>query len=203
MSEKEITVYKGRYCEKRTDFVWGDFIDHSVCDNLLSFWHEQNFLQVSPGQSYFAGDIQVDKEVKDSMDMHIPHQVAVPHVQDYTNALQEVLNKYCETFPFCETSRFQIIEPLSMQCYPKGGGFKIWHSERANALPGNAHRHLVFMTYLNDVPDGGTEWYHQDLYIPAQKGYTVIWPADWTHFHRGRVSNTLEKQIITGWFSFV
>ena len=200
---EEITVYKGRYCEKRSDFVWGDFIDHSVCHNLLSFWHDQNFLQVSPGQSYFEGDIQVDKEVKDSMDMHIPHQIAVPHVQDYKNSLQEVLNKYCETFPFCETSRFQIVEPLIMQCYPKGGGFKIWHSERVNALPGNAHRHLVFMTYLNDVPDGGTEWYHQDLYVPAQKGYTVIWPADWTHHHRGRVSHTKEKQIITGWFSYM
>ena len=98
---EEITVYKGRYCEKRTDFVWGDFIDHSICDNLLEFWHQQNFLPVKEGQSYFSGDIQVDKDVKDSMDMHIPHQIAVPHVQDYTNALHEVLNKYCETFPFC------------------------------------------------------------------------------------------------------
>ena len=58
------------------------------------------------------------------------------------------------------------------------------------------------MTYMNDVPDGGTEWFHQDKYVPAQRGYTVIWPSDWTHFHRGRVSNTSEKYIITGWFSF-
>ena len=200
---EEITVYKGRYCERRTDFVWGDFIDPSVCDNLLMFWHEQNFLHVSPGQSYHEGDINVDKDVKDSMDMHMPHQLAVAPVQDYIRALQEVLDKYCETFPFCETSRFQIVEPLSMQTYPVGGGFKVWHSERANALPGNAHRHLVFMTYLNDVPDGGTEWYHQDLYVPAQKGYTVIWPSDWTHHHRGRVSHTKEKQIVTGWFSYL
>ena len=200
---EEITVYKGRYCERRTDFVWGDFIDPSVCDNLLMFWHEQNFLHVSPGQSYHEGDINVDKDVKDSLDMHMPHQLAVAPVQDYIRALQEVLDKYCETFPFCETSRFQIVEPLSMQTYPVGGGFKVWHSERANALPGNAHRHLVFMTYLNDVPDGGTEWYHQDLYVPAQKGYTVIWPSDWTHHHRGRVSHTKEKQIVTGWFSYL
>ena len=58
------------------------------------------------------------------------------------------------------------------------------------------------MTYLNDVPDGGTEWFHQSLYVPAQKGYTVIWPADWTHTHRGRPSPTTEKQILTGWFEF-
>ena len=62
-----------------------------------------------------------------------------------------------------------------MQHYPIGGGFKQWHTERSNSLPGNIYRHLVFMTYLNDVPDGGTEWYHQQRYVPAQRGYTVIW----------------------------
>ena len=199
----EIVIYKGGICEKRTDFVWGEFIDTKICDGLLEFWEQQRFLPVTEGQVYDQGDINVNKDFKDSIDMHIPHQIAMPHVQDFVMALQQVLNGYCKTFPFCETSRFQIVEPMSMQCYPVGGGFKQWHTERLSALPGNAFRHLVWMTYLNDVPDGGTEWYHQDLYIPAQKGYTVIWPADWTHFHRGRVSNTLEKQIITGWFSFV
>ena len=90
-----------------------------------------------------------------------------------------------------------------MQWYPKGGGFKQWHTERSNALPGSVYRHLVFMTYLNDVPDGGTEWYYQQKYVPAQRGYTVIWPADWTFHHRGRVSTDSEKMIITGWFNFI
>ena len=62
-----------------------------------------------------------------------------------------------------------------MQCYPPGGGFKQWHTERSNALPGNTFRHLVFMTYLNDAPGGGTEWFHQDKYVDATKGFTVIW----------------------------
>jgi len=202
-TDGDITIYKGRMAQKRTDFIWGREIDPDICDGLMDFWDNQRFLPVTPGQVYDAGDIAVNKEFKDSMDVHIPHQIGMPMVQDYIQALQEVLNDYIETFPFCETSRFQIVEPMSLQCYPVGGGFKQWHTERLSALPGNAHRHLVFMTYLNDVPDGGTEWYHQDLYIPAKKGYTVIWPADWTHFHRGRVSHTSEKQIITGWFSFI
>jgi hypothetical protein len=58
------------------------------------------------------------------------------------------------------------------------------------------------MTYLNDVPNGGTEWFHQDKYVEAQKGLTVIWPADWTHVHRGRVSHDHEKIVATGWFSY-
>ena len=200
---EEIVIYKNLPCEKRTDFVWGRCIKDEVCDGLLEFWDNQRFLTVAPGQIYHEGEPAVNKDFKDSMDCMLPHQIAMPHVQNYMQALQGVLDEYIQRFPFCNTSRFAIVEPLSFQCYPVGGGFKEWHTERLNALPGTAYRHLVFMTYLNDVPDGGTEWYHQDLYIPAKKGYTVIWPADWTHFHRGRVSNTSEKKIITGWFAYV
>ena len=199
----EVVTYKGQFCDRSTDFIWGRQIPDEICDGLLDFWVNQQFLPVTPGQVYDQGDIHVNKDLKDSMDVHIPHQIGLPMIQEYREALQGVLNDYCERFPFCQTSRFQMVEPMSMQCYPVGGGFKEWHTERLSPLPGNIYRHLVFMTYLNDVPDGGTEWYHQDLYIPAKKGYTVIWPADWTHFHKGRTSQTSEKQIITGWFSFV
>jgi hypothetical protein len=66
-----------------------------------------------------------------------------------------------------------------------------------------AARHLVFMTYLNDVTDaGGTEFLYQGITVQPRKGLTLIWPADWTHHHRGVVSPTQEKYIITGWFSF-
>ena len=200
---EEITVYHDRHCTKSTNFVWGRQIDDKICDGLIEFWENQRFLNVVEGQVYAQGEIAVDKDYKDSLDCIIPPQIAMPMIQDYLGALQGVVDDYINAFPFCNTSKFRVVEPLSMQHYPIGGGFKKWHTERINSLPGSVYRHLVFMTYLNDVPDGGTEWYHQDLYIPAKKGYTVVWPADWTHFHRGRVSETSEKKIITGWLSYV
>ena len=63
---------------------------------------------------------------------------------------------------------------------------------------------MVFMTYLNDVTDGGgTEFYYQNKITEARKGKTLIWPADWTHTHRGVVSPTQDKYIITGWLNYV
>ena len=62
---------------------------------------------------------------------------------------------------------------------------------------------LVFMTYLNDVLDGGTEFKYQKLITKAKKGLTLIWPSDFTHTHKGQISNTSEKYIITGWFSYI
>jgi hypothetical protein len=64
-------------------------------------------------------------------------------------------------------------------------------------------RILVFMTYLNDVPDGGTEFIYQNIISPAKKGLTLIWPAEFTHLHRGQISKTKEKYIVTGWFNYL
>ena len=58
------------------------------------------------------------------------------------------------------------------------------------------------MTYLNDVYDGGeTEFMFYNLKIKPRKGLTLIWPAGWTHMHRGLPSEKSEKMIVTGWFS--
>jgi hypothetical protein len=57
------------------------------------------------------------------------------------------------------------------------------------------------MTYLNDLDSGHTDFLHYDISIKPEKGKTLIWPAEWTHAHRGQ--EVLEnKYIITGWFHF-
>ena len=69
-------------------------------------------------------------------------------------------------------------------------------------MPG-VTRHLVFMTYLNDISDEGeTEWKHQGLKVKPEKGLTVIWPADWTYTHKGIPSHSETKYIATGWYNF-
>jgi len=81
---------------------------------------------------------------------------------------------------------------LKIQHYKPGEGFFKWHTE--NEGYGNSKlRHLVFMTYLNTVEDAGTEFYHQKITSPAKKGLTLMWPAEWTHTHKGQISKEDEK----------
>ena len=57
------------------------------------------------------------------------------------------------------------------------------------------------MFYLNTVTDdGGTYFSNYDLTLDAVEGRLVIWPAYWTHFHKGIVSASQEKYIATGWY---
>ena len=76
-----------------------------------------------------------------------------------------------------------------------------WHYER-NSYQSD-QRALVFMTYLNDVDDGGeTEFKFQNIKFKPERGKTLIWPTDFTHTHRGVVSKTEHKYITTGWINF-
>ena len=52
--------------------------------------------------------------------------------------------------------------------------------------------------YLSGLNSGKKE-----IKIPAKKGLTLIWPSDWTHTHKGEISKTKEKFIVTGWLSFL
>ena len=114
--------------------------------------------------------------------------------------LQETLFLYLEKFRHANHVEKFKAEHFNLQWYKPGGGFKKWHCERCGVH--DSDRHLVFMTYLNDVPKGGTKFLYQDLELPAKKGLTVIWPSDWTHTHKGVISKEHEKYIITGWFNY-
>jgi len=172
-----------------------------VCDELIGYFN--NSASKVAGQ---VGDGQVDRDVKDSVDLQIDYEhFTDPPVFRYLNNLTRVCQKYVEKYQASgAVDAWGIAEKVNIQHYEPSGGYKIWHCERrGKGMPGAA-RHLVFMTYLNDVADaGGTEFLYQGIMVQAKKGLTVIWPADWTHHHRGVISPTEEKYIITGWFSFM
>jgi hypothetical protein len=118
------------------------------------------------------------------------------------DALFECHKDYLEQWPFLKTIMERVeIGSFNIQKYEPGGHFLKVHSERTTV--GTSQRVLVWMTYLNDVDDGGaTHFVHQDLDVQPQRGKTIIWPAEWTHAHQGCVLNSGSKYIITGWIHF-
>lgn len=82
-----------------------------------------------------------------------------------------------------------------------GGGYHIWHYESGNRELCN--RLLTWMVYLNDVHEGGeTEFLYQHIRVKPEQGTLVIWPAAFTHAHRGNPPLSNEKYIVTGWTEF-
>ena len=131
--------------------------------------------------------------------------IVTPHednaiVTEYISALRSALSIYQEKYKMLtHISRFTLTSNWNIQYYKAGQGYKNWHCERGS----NNKRLLVWMTYLNDVPGGGTEFLYQKITSPAKKGLTMFWPTDWTHTHKGQISEDHEKYIATGWLDFV
>jgi hypothetical protein len=191
--------------EQMSSFILQDKLKNlNLCDQLIEYHKASPYKQ--PGATYKQpGASTYDQVDKISTDIGInPSQYEHPTVLEYLKELQEILEKYIKKYPISNYyAPFGICETINIQHYNLGEGYPTWHTERSNNTLPSVNRHLVFMTYLNDVNDGGgTEFYHQKLITKARKGKTLIWPADWTHTHRGIVSPTEEKYIITGWYSF-
>ena len=175
--------------------------DLTVCDEVIQFFQQSK----GKVQGIIGGGI-VDKEVKDSLDLIVSlKDFSHPTMRKYLIDLMQVVQAYVDQYPAnLDVASWAITEDINIQYYRPGAGYKNWHTERGSKMVPYVNRHLVFMTYLNDVHDQGeTEFLHQKIKAKPRKGLTLIWPADWTHVHRGIVSPSEEKYIITGWFDFV
>ena len=96
-------------------------------------------------------------------------------------------------------------KPLAISCKIQktlpGEGYHIWHCEKD---PTESRRVLAWMLYLNDVEEGGeTEFLHQKLRYLPKKGDFLVWPASFTHLHRGNPPLSGEKYIVTGWYEYI
>ena len=173
----------------------------SICGDIVNYFEAHPDLQRAGAA---AGGTNTD--VKKSTDI-IVHPVDIPQpgneaFQAYIDALFDCYTDYLTQWPFIGTFLPRIdIGSFNIQRYRPGGHFQRIHTERASLS--SLHRVFAWMTYLNDVDDGGATYFpHYDMAIRPEAGKTLIWPAEWTHAHAGQVVNSGVKYIVTGWMHF-
>ena len=177
----------------------------SLCDELVRGFKKARELGFSHEGLSARG---LDKSWKDSEDASLtclPFDVYATSVRAYREHVMKSLQAYCKAFPILTekgSSKLGFLEPPQIQFYKPGGGFYGAHYESSGL--DITHRVLAFQTYLNDIKEGGgTEFLYQQHVVQPKKGKTVIWPAGFTHTHRGVVAPKEEKYVITGWISFI
>lgn len=121
--------------------------------------------------------------------------------------LNKHIANYAQTF---ETGMFDYSDwtyyPMShagikLQKTKPSEGYHIWHCENIAQL--NSRRFLAWIIYLNDVSEGGeTEFIYLSKRITAKQGKMIIFPAGWTHTHRGNPPLIEDKYILTGWMEY-
>jgi hypothetical protein len=170
------------------NFIAGWYIDSELCNNIVTKSKDNLTRFASWVPQYQHYDLE-------SLDTNLCSQ--------YHIMLNSVIELYKEKYPLC----YKELQPWGrtpprIQQYNPGQSFSRAHCEN-DGTADNLHRHFAYMTYLNDITDGGgTEFLNQQITTPAVTGLTLIWPAQWTHYHRGIVAPTEVKYIVTGWLSF-
>ena len=111
------------------------------------------------------------------------------------------IEKYKEKYSFIyKLYPFDICPFYKLQKYYPTEVFNYLHCENDSPF---SSRVLAWMIYLNDVTDDGyTEFPNQGKKFQPRAGDLLIWPAFFTHPHRGIASKTQTKYIVTGWCDY-
>ena len=86
-----------------------------------------------------------------------------------------------------------------MQKTEQSQGYHVWHMEHSSGM--DSYRTIcAWALFLNDVEEGGElEFLYQSKRVKPKQGDFVLWPAGYTHHHRGNPPISGVKYIYTGW----
>ena len=193
-----------------TDFIYRreNALSPSLCRSFIDTFETDTENQ-KKGSVNVRGEVKNDYPGKQSTDISFdPRDLNRPRwkflLSELINVLELGKRDYIQHFyrGMEVIDPFEINHTFNIQRYLPGEGYSQYHCERAGLTTGE--RMGVWMIYLNDIYDRGwTEFYYQQHFEKAEAGKLVIWPTDFTHLHRGIISHTETKYVITGWFSWV
>ena len=114
---------------------------------------------------------------------------------------KDVYPLYVQKYSYLKKLATHNILEVKIQKTKVGEGYHMWHCE--NAAMKARNRILAFSVYLNDVTEGGeTEFLYQKCRFKPEKNTLLVWPAQFTHVHRGNPPLSNDKYIITGWVEY-
>jgi len=173
--------------------VYDNCLDQESCERMIAE------IKLAKESSVMLPDSdQPDMKRKDSSFLLYDRN---PSLNTSFNACLDIyVSKYCDDFPLLreyEISSFH----NKMQETEVSGGYHNWHCE--NNQISTSSRILTWLFYLNDISEGGeTELLYQSMRIKPKAGRLAIFPAYFTHAHRGNPPLSKTKYIATGWYYF-
>lgn len=172
-------------------FILAAKINLDLCDEIIANIEENSAsLNYDEARGYHRlNDKQADQEL----------------MKRYLRELNRAFQKFRKEFTWVvdRGSEWGVMSPFNLQKYDPGDCYRPLHIEQGGPRKDKLVRNLAFVTYLNDIEEGGeTEFPQQNMMIKPEKGLTTIFPAGWTHPHRGHPAPNEEKYIVTGWASY-
>jgi hypothetical protein len=116
------------------------------------------------------------------------------------DAILPAIGEYAKEFSLDQIDRIRF-DNVKGQLTPELGSYSVWHSEQG--ITDTATRCLAWQVFLNDIPKyGEIEFLFQKTRIRPKKNTLLVWPAAYTHIHRGNPPVGASKLILTGWGTY-
>jgi hypothetical protein len=190
-------------CEIRDDFIgiFDNVFSDELCDKYIKYFENclnENLTHARNVPSYQIADRSADLiSAKYFLETNIQY-VAVEFLAKFWT---ECYPRYNQKFSILQQFDKHNIFDVKIQKTMPGEGYHSWHTEAMHLKDRN--RIMAFMLYLNDVDDGGeTEFLYQKVRFKPTKDRLLIWPAGYTHPHRGNPPLSTDKYVITGWIEY-
>ena len=200
--------------------IYDNVISEGICNQFIKFFEYQD--SISRTVIGKTGGTVLKKTWKDCQDLNIRQgfndKNHLKILKFYEKLIDEKMLEYFKKYPafaysienphegpdYDKISMKSCAEvdsgPLMHRYEPPNQGYHIWHCDWGLWNDLAAHRMIVAMLYLNDVEEGGeTEFYHQKVKVKPKQGTLVVWPAYFTHLHRGNAPISNTKYIINKW----
>jgi len=178
--------------------IYDNALSKKECEIIINQFEKSEH---HPGKVYLDGVLQEVSHLKKCMTLDDSNFDDGSIITNITRLqLVKCLERYDQEQPqLRKLCRWSLYQGYSIQKYEtEDDGYKDWHAEAGSSGP-PSNRILAWMFYLNNAKSG-TEFMNYPT-VRAKRGRCVIWPAGWTHVHRGAPNKGL-KYIVTGWITF-
>ena len=178
--------------------VYENAVPHQLCDDIIEAFETQEVMKPQQGIYQKMGESEQGTLYRNDASLQLDALDSGMSSAVYTN-LNEVLASYFEKYSQLREMSIRSVG-VKIQKTEQGGGYHQFHCEKDGFEV--TSRVLVWTVYLNDVDEGGeTELLLQQRRIKPKKGTIVIFPAGFTHTHRGNPPISGVKYIATGWYN--
>lgn len=184
--------------------VFENVLDHEGCQKCIDHYEELTSLNLTVTRidtRDSPSHIKADKQAflfEDHILRLSPNKALF---QNFLNNFWKCYAEYTDHYSLLNEAESHNVRGIKIQKTLPGEGYHKWHFEsdsRENSL-----RIVAWGLYLNTVEQGGeTEWLYQGMRVPAIEGTLAIWPAGFTHVHRGNPPLSGEKYLMTGWIEY-